>query len=173
VGVPLLPTFELLVAGRLLQGAALAGIPALAMTLVHESATPLRAGALAGSYVAATSVGGLSGRLLAAPAGEWLGWRGGLVVVGVALAVLMAVLVVLLPRTGRADGDRRRTPSRGAVRAHLRDPRMLALCAVGGLLVGGTGWRPRWCPWSSSPTWPARRGRGPRRGWRRRGALVR
>ncbi len=156
VAVPLLPTFELLVAGRLLQGAALGGIPALAMTLVHESATPLRAGALAGSYVAATSVGGLSGRLLAAPAGEWLGWRGGLVVVGVALTVLMAVLVVLLPRGGAPAGGRAaaarpagvqsrdartggdtRPSSRGAVRTHLRDPRMLALFAVGGLLVGG------------------------------------
>jgi predicted MFS family arabinose efflux permease len=148
VAVPLLPTFDLLVAGRLLQGAALGGIPALAMTLVHESASPLRAGSLAGSYVAATSIGGLSGRLLAAPAGEWLGWRGGLVVVGGALTALMVALVVLLPRGARPDGGSSgagaaagrgwgRAPSRGAVRVHLRDPRMLALFAVGGLLVGG------------------------------------
>jgi predicted MFS family arabinose efflux permease len=46
----------------------------------------------------------------------------------------MAALITLLPA-----GDPRSAPSRtyGAVLAHLRDPRMLALFGIGGTLVGG------------------------------------
>ena len=79
VAVPWLPTFDALVAGRFVQGVALGGLPALAMTLLHEVAAPARTAALAGSYVAATSLGGLSGRLLVVPVADHLGgvrpWR--------------------------------------------------------------------------------------------------
>ena len=146
--VPWLPTFELLVVGRVVQGAALGGIPALAIALVHDSAAPGRAAALAGSYVAATSVGGLAGRLLSVPVAEHLGWRLGLVAVGACLTALMALLVVLLPH-GVEHKARRAAARRGAaglpgpvrsgghLRAHLRDGTLVSLFCIGGLLVGG------------------------------------
>jgi len=113
--VPWLPGFEMLVAGRFLQGAALGGIPALAIALVHDWSLPARAGALAGSYVAATSVGGLVGRLVSVPVAQHLGWRLGLVAVGACLTAVMALLVFLLPpgplvvgvRTWRSARDAR------------------------------------------------------------------
>ncbi|BAH54946.1 MFS transporter [Rhodococcus opacus] len=134
VAVPWLPTFEALVAGRFVQGVALGGLPALAMTLLHEAAAPARTAALAGSYVAATSLGGLGGRLLVVPVAEHLGWRPALAILGVGLAILMAVLIVLLPaRRGPCSS----TPSNGSLVAHLRDARLLALFGIGALLVGG------------------------------------
>lgn len=143
VVVPWLPGFELLVAGRFVQGAALGGIPALAIALVHDWSLPARAGALAGSYVAATSVGGLVGRLVSVPVAQQLGWRLGLVAVGACLTAVMALLVVLLP-PGTARGQRQRrgsTPQRPRqlthLRSHLRDSTLVALFCVGGLLVGG------------------------------------
>lgn len=132
--VPFLPTLALLVAGRFVQGAALGGIAALAVAAAHEHA-PLRAGRLAGSYVAATSVGGLAGRLLAVPVAGSLGWRTALVAVGVVVGLLLLGLTALLPAT-RRPGPTERAP-RGTVGGHLRDRRLVALFVVGGLLVGG------------------------------------
>ena len=146
--VPWLPTFELLVVGRFVQGAALGGIPALAIALVHDCALPTRAAALAGSYVAATSVGGLAGRLLSVPVAQHLGWRMGLVAVGACLTALMVLLVLLLPH-GREHRARRAaarlaaaaraepTGSGAHLRAHLRDGTLVSLFCIGGLLVGG------------------------------------
>lgn len=134
VAVPWLPTFEALVAGRFVQGVALGGLPALAMTLLHEVAAPARTAVLAGSYVAATSLGGLSGRLLVVPVADHLGWRPALAILGVGVAILMAVLVVLLPA---GQGRRSAVPSSGGLAVHLRDVRMLALFGIGALLVGG------------------------------------
>lgn len=134
VTVPLLPLFDALVVGRLVQGVALGGIPALAIALVHEAATPTKTTAMAGSYVAATSLGGLSGRLVVTPIAEALGWRPALMVVGVVVAVLMACLAALLPRT---DSTAPQGVTRVHVVAHLRDPRLLALFGIGGTLIGG------------------------------------
>ncbi|UOT06997.1 MFS transporter [Rhodococcus opacus] len=133
VAVPWLPTFDALVAGRFVQGVALGGLPALAMTLLHEVAAPARTAALAGSYVAATSLGGLSGRLLVVPVADHLGWRPALAILGVGLAILMTILIALLP----AGRRRVPVPSTGSLAIHLRDTRLLALFGIGALLVGG------------------------------------
>jgi YNFM family putative membrane transporter len=134
VAVPWLPSFEALLAGRLLQGVALGGFPALAIALLHESAAPTRSTALAGSYVAATSVGGLAGRMVVAPVADHLGWRISLALLGAVVTLLMVALMALLPR---ANPIARQDLSSGNVVRHLRDPHMAALFGVGGTLVGG------------------------------------
>ncbi|WP_231983945.1 MFS transporter [Mycobacterium sp. 852013-51886_SCH5428379] len=132
VAVPWLPSFEAMVAGRLVQGVALGGIPALVMALPHQFVPAKRAAVLGGSYIAATSLGGLSGRLLVVPIAEQWGWRTALFLLGCLVAALMAALSVMTPptpRAARADGQRHH--------GHLRDPAMLCLFGIGGLLIGG------------------------------------
>lgn len=133
VAVPWLPTFEWLLAGRLLHGVALGGIPALAMTLSHDLVAPALAATLTGSYVAATSLGGLGGRLFAVPAAAELGWRMGLLVLGAVVAVLMVAMVALIPRPGRQRTARGTLPS---LIAHLRNPTIWPILIVGMLLSG-------------------------------------
>jgi MFS transporter, YNFM family, putative membrane transport protein len=134
VVVPWLPTFDTLLAGRFLHGIALGGIPALAMALLHNTATPQRVATMAGSYVAATSLGGLSGRLLVVPVADHIGWRAALFVLGCLVAVLMVGLIGLIPRPSAGSADE---SDNGAVLAHLRDPAMLSLFGIGALLIGG------------------------------------
>lgn len=134
VAVPWLPSFQMLLAGRLLQGIALGGIAALALALLHETAAPDRTAALAGSYIAATSLGGLAGRMVVVPVADHLGWRVSLAVLGGIVAVLMSALIALLPRARPVT--RTSMPTRTTA-DHLRDRRMVALFGVGGLLVGG------------------------------------
>jgi MFS transporter, YNFM family, putative membrane transport protein len=134
VTVPWLSSFDALLAGRLVQGAALGGIPALAIALLHETSVPARTAALAGSYVAATSLGGLTGRLVVTPIADHLGWRMSLTMLGAVVVMLMAAVIAVLPP---ANSTAAHEPSSGAALRHLRDPGMLALFGVGGTLIGG------------------------------------
>src|SRR4051794_28767882 len=133
VAVPWLPTFYALLAGRLLHGIALGGIPALAMAILHNTAAPQRVATMAGSYVAATSLGGLGGRLLVVPVADHIGWRAGLFVLGCLVAVLMVTLIGLIPQTPSNATDR----AGSALFVHLRDRAMLSLFGIGALLIGG------------------------------------
>jgi YNFM family putative membrane transporter len=133
VAVPWLPTFDALLAGRLLHGIALGGIPALAMAILHNTAAPQRVATMAGSYVAATSLGGLGGRLLVVPVADHIGWRAGLFVLGCLVAVLMVTLIGLIPQTPSNATDR----AGSALFVHLRDRAMLSLFGIGALLIGG------------------------------------
>lgn len=133
VVVPCLPGFEAMLVGRLTHGVALGGIPALAMTLTHDIAVPARAGTVAGSYIAATSVGGLSGRLLAVPIADYAGWRTALLVMGVTVAVVMVAMIRLIPASATGGRGDRLLPT---VRRHLRNRAVWPILLVGMLLSG-------------------------------------
>ncbi len=135
--VPAAPSMAVLLVLRGISGASLAALPALAMAHLVERAAPGKAAAVGGIYIAGTTVGGLSGRLLtgtvAGLIGGANGWRWGLLATGVAVALLAAVFVVMLP------GERSRPPSRrrGRIRHALSLPPAWALYVQGFLLMGG------------------------------------
>ncbi|WOF23562.1 MFS transporter [Microbacterium betulae] len=132
--LPFAPTLEALVAGRVLQGAAIGGIPALAVAMVHERLSGRLAGVIAGGYIAAASVGGLAGRVVAPVLADLGGWRSGLLVLDALGAAVTITMAVLLPRT-----EPSRTPARRTLRtfvAQLRDRRLRALFLMGGVLLG-------------------------------------
>lgn len=144
--VTLMPTFELVVALRFVEGLALGGVPAIAVAYLNEEVHRLDSAAAVGTFVAGNTVGGLSGRLIAGPLGELTGsWQTGFIAVS-GLSVLAAVLFVsLTPRPqGFLPPDRH---SQSLVRAvvevlgnvirHLRTPVLLALFAQPMLLMGG------------------------------------
>lgn len=135
VATPLLPGFGGLLIGRLLLGIALGGIPALAVAYVHEAAPAHRAAVATGAYVAATSVGGLAGRLIAVPVGELWGWRTSLELLGVATAALTVLFAALIPPTR----PHRPVPLRNSRTQLLRQVvnlRALPFYAVGATTVG-------------------------------------
>lgn len=139
--MPLVPTFEAVVALRFAEGAALGGIPAVAMAYLAEELDGRHAAVAAGTYVAGTSLGGLSGRIIAAPVGDAFGWRTGTITVSV-LAALAAVLFVLI--APRQRGFVRQTvrltgPSGllGRLRSNLSDGGLVVLYLQGFLLMGG------------------------------------
>jgi predicted MFS family arabinose efflux permease len=136
--IPLSPNFELLVAGRALQGIALAGVPAVAMAYLAEEVEHSSIGAAMGRYIAGTTLGGLSGRLITGLALDLMSWRWALEVA----AVLALAFTVLFIRT--APPSRRFSPASIApltiarnVLGHLRNPALAALFALGFLLMGG------------------------------------
>ncbi len=133
---PLAPTFELLLAARLLEGVALGAVPAIALAYLAEEVDAGHTAAAAGSYIAGTTIGGLAGRLVAGPFGDVGHWRWGVFAVAVVCAVSAIAFLRLVPAA------RGFTPQRGVrglgarLATNLRDGRQIALYAQGFLLMG-------------------------------------
>ncbi|QTG82909.1 MFS transporter [Arthrobacter crystallopoietes] len=137
--LPLAPTFPSMLALRFLEGAALGGIPAVALVYLNEEVQRLHAAVAAGTYVAGTTIGGLAGRLVAGPVAEFTEWRAGVL----AVSMLSGVAAVLFVRLAPAPrGFRPVVRGQGPKLAeriliNLRSPRLLALYTQGFLLMGG------------------------------------
>ncbi|MDH6247346.1 YNFM family putative membrane transporter [Mycobacterium sp. OTB74] len=137
--VPFVPTFQLLLGGRFVEGLALGGVPAIAVAYLTEEIESGHAARAAGTYVAGTTIGGLAGRLVSAPVGEVLGWRWGMFSVGLLCSAAAVGFVRLAPV------PRGFVPARGGdegslvqrLLANLRSGRQLALYLQGFLLMGG------------------------------------
>ncbi|MFB9566845.1 MFS transporter [Saccharopolyspora hordei] len=135
--LPWVPVFGVLVVLRLVQGVAVAGLAAVATAYLAEEVGGRNLGATMGLYVAGTTIGGMTGRLLGGVVGDFAGWHGGVLAVALLAAVCTALFVVLLP----AERHHQRTPLSlgplfGGLRAALRDPVLHAPYLVAVLGMG-------------------------------------
>jgi MFS transporter, YNFM family, putative membrane transport protein len=132
------PTADALLGLRFLEGLALGGLPALAITYLHDEVDPRHTAAAAAAYISGTTVGGACGRLIAGPLAGVLGWRVALAAVAIVCLVAAAVFLRLMPP---ARSHRPSRPSLGTVvgnvRSCLSDPLLLALYAQPMLIMGG------------------------------------
>ncbi|WP_304454974.1 MFS transporter [Nocardiopsis sp. YSL2] len=138
---PLAADLWLLLALRALQGAALGGVPAAAVSYLAEEIHPADAPRATGLYIAGNPLGGMGGRLLAGFAADHGGWAWGIAANTLLGLVALAVFVLVLPRgraprpataSGRAAG-----PSLAArLRSALTARGLPALYAQALLLMG-------------------------------------
>lgn len=134
------PTFELVLALRLLEGAALGGVPALAMAYLNEEVDARAASVAAGWFVGGTTVGGLLGRVVATPVADVSSWRVGMTTVSAMAALAAVAFVALAPRERRFVAVRV-----GTVLDQTR--RVLVTCRTG--RSWGSTCRPS-CSWAAS-----------------------
>ncbi|MCQ1994053.1 MFS transporter [Arthrobacter sp. zg-Y1171] len=140
LAVPLSPNLPMLLGLRFLEGAALGGIPAVALAYLSEEVSRLHAAVAAGTYVSGTTIGGLAGRILAAPLAELVNWRVGVAAVSLLAAGAAVVFMLTAPRQHGFLPVRRAASGHGLaarLAANLRSPRLLALYSQGFLLMGG------------------------------------
>jgi predicted MFS family arabinose efflux permease len=140
--VPFAPTYELLLAGRFLEGLFVGGVPAIAVAYLTEEIDPAHAARAAGTFVAGTTIGGLLGRLVASPIAELAGWRIGVFTVAVlcGIAALLFVRLAPAPRgfvPSKLSGANTDGSLAHRLAANLRTPRQLALFTQAFLLMGG------------------------------------
>ncbi|AQA23380.1 sugar (and other) transporter family protein [Rhodococcus sp. MTM3W5.2] len=136
--LPLSPTIEWLLVGRVVQGLALAGIPAVAMAYLAEEVHGRDLGAAMGRYVAGTTIGGLLGRLIPSTVLDMSTWRWAMEASAVAAVLLAVVMAKTMPES---RFFRPKRVSWGTVTAnlvlHLRNRDLKALFALGFILMGG------------------------------------
>jgi predicted MFS family arabinose efflux permease len=137
---PFAASLDVLLVMRALEGAALGAVPAVALAYLSEEVSARHVAAAAGSYIAGTTVGGLSGRLVAGWIGEFAGWRWGVASVVLLCVGAALVFVGLVPRARGFVPGRMRTERGPSVRRriglNLRSRVQLALYAQGFLLMG-------------------------------------
>ena len=140
LAAPLSTEITVLLALRLGEGLALGAVPAVALAYLSEEVHARHVAAAAGSYTAGTTVGGLTGRLVAGPIGEAFDWRIGVWSVTVLCTAAAVLFLWLVPRARRFVPGRMRADAGPGMRARLfralRSPRLLALYAQGFLLMG-------------------------------------
>jgi YNFM family putative membrane transporter len=131
-------TMPALLVLRLLQGAVLAGVPAVAMAYLNDEMSPRAIGAAMGLYIAGNACGGMTGRILTSVIADFLPWRGAVAAIGL-LALLLSLLfwVMLPPSKHFQRRPFRIGPLTASLIGHLREPGLLCLFALAFLLMGG------------------------------------
>jgi len=138
LGVAVVPHWPELLVLRALEGAALGGVPAVAMAYLAEEVHPDGLGLAMGLYVGGTAIGGMAGRVVAGALADLFSWRVSIAVIGVLGLVAMLAFRALLPpsrhfvpRHALAFAHHRE-----ALRAHLGKPALRALFAMAFVLMG-------------------------------------
>ena len=140
LAVPFSTNLPVLLVLRFIEGAAMGGIPAVALAYLSEEVSRVHAAVAAGSYVSGTTLGGLAGRIVAAPLSDAANWRVGVGTVSVLAAAAAVVFLLTAPKQQGFSPLRRSDPGPGLggrLLAKLRDPRQLSLYLQGFLLMGG------------------------------------
>ncbi|MBV8933755.1 MAG: MFS transporter [Kutzneria sp.] len=130
--LPLASTFPAFLGLRVVQGAAIAGLPATAMAYLADRLGGTGLGAAIGAMVAGNSMGGMAGRLTAGFSTDEMGWRAGIGCVTAFAALAAAVTVITLPAGPRPV----RGPAFAGIHAALRTPILLAQYAIAALAMG-------------------------------------
>lgn len=110
--VPLAPTIKSLIALRALQGAFIAGVPAAAMTWISDEIRVHDISKAMGLYIAGTSVGGITGRLIPSMALGITDWRWAILMTSGFALLLAITTAVVIP------AQRNFTPTQLNVKTH-------------------------------------------------------
>jgi YNFM family putative membrane transporter len=117
---------------RFVQGLLLPPIFAVSVAYIGAEWPAREATGVTGTFIAATAVGGFSGRMVTAALAEPVGWRNALLADAAITALCALAVILLLPR--ERSFVRGGTTLRGSLRQmvrHLRNPRLLATFGVG------------------------------------------
>ncbi|WP_421084465.1 MFS transporter [Rothia nasimurium] len=94
---PWIDSYPLMLALRTLEGAFLGGVAGLAVAVIVSEAHLSARAAAAGLYISGTSIGGLSGRIIAGPLSEVVPWRMAMLAVSVVGLVAALIFFLLIP----------------------------------------------------------------------------
>lgn len=132
------PNWPLMLLIRALEGIALGGAPALAMTYLAEEIHPRGLGFAMGLYVAGTAFGGMSGRVVTGVLAEIFSWRAALLGVGVTGLAAAIGFILLIPPSRNFRAQKHFDPRYHltAWSRHLADPALRLLFAIGFLEMG-------------------------------------
>lgn len=131
--VTLVDNYEWLIALRIIQGVCLGGLPAIAVAYMAEEFEPKALVSAIGLYVAANSLGGISGRLLGGFFAEFLSWSHTFGAVAMLSIGLWLILAVLLPKQKHYTAKSFKLKGIGSdLFNHLKNPKLLPAYLLGG-----------------------------------------
>jgi len=137
VATALVPDFRSLLVLRMLEGAALAGLPSVAMAYLAEEMSLESLGLIMGLYISGNSIGGMSGRIISGLLTDWVSWRAAMAVLG-SVGLLGAIwFAATLPASRNFErSPLSLRPLAVSLFGHLRDPGLLCLFGLAFSLMG-------------------------------------
>lgn len=122
---------------RVIQGVTLGGLPAVAVAYISEEFEPRSITSVVGSYIAANSLGGISGRLLGGFLADHFGLNMPMLFCGI-LAVIGALLIIYcLPKEQHFQKQTLEfTNLKNNLCGHIRNPKLWRTFFIGGLGFG-------------------------------------
>jgi YNFM family putative membrane transporter len=131
------PTFASLIGFRVLQGAVLAGLPAIAMAYLSEEVDPLSLGTAMGIYISGNSIGGMAGRIITGSITDFFSWRIAMGAIGVISLALSIWFWLHLPNSKYFTAKPLKFKNLFAsLFGHMKDPALLCLYGIGFILMG-------------------------------------
>ncbi|MGD9568312.1 MAG: MFS transporter [Sedimentibacter sp.] len=131
------PNYPSLIAIRVLQGLASAGLPAIAMAFIGEEIEPKSISTAMGLYIGGNTVGGMAGRLIIGTLTNLFNWRIALGCIGIIGLINSILFIKLLPksRNFNARNFEILNLTRTLI-SHFKNPRLLCLYGMGFLFMG-------------------------------------
>ncbi len=118
---------------RALQGLCLGGLPAIAIAYMADEFSPAALRVAVGFYIAANTLGGISGRLIGGFAGDWLGWQAAFMIMGLVSVISLSLFTWLLPPSqGFQAHPLKPAQMSKDMFGHLRNPELLVAYLIGG-----------------------------------------
>lgn len=131
------PSFQALIAIRVLQGFVFAGVPAIAMAYLGEEIDPSSLGVAMGLYISGNSIGGLAGRIIMGTMTDLHSWQMGMLVLGLLSLVISVYFIWALPPSKHFTPRPLKLISlTKSLFQHLRDSVLVSLFCIGFLLMG-------------------------------------
>jgi len=128
--------FVVLLTLRLLQGLALAGLPAVAMAYLSEEMDVSALSSAMGLYISGNAVGGMAGRLYTAAITDLWGWRYALGSTGVFCLILSFFFAKGLPPSHLRQRPFEFRYLFSSLARHLKDPLLLCLYGISFMVMG-------------------------------------
>ncbi|ARK31818.1 MFS transporter [Halalkalibacter krulwichiae] len=90
------PTFEMLLIVRILQGIFLAGLPSIAVAYIGEEYSARALSLAIGIYISGNTIGGMFGRALSGIITDVAGWRAAFLIMGIVSLICLILFILLL-----------------------------------------------------------------------------
>ncbi|MET3699890.1 YNFM family putative membrane transporter [Bacillus oleivorans] len=131
------PNFETLIILRVLQGIAISGFPAVAMTYLSEEISPRHYGRILGIYIAGSAFGGFLGRLIASIFTDFFSWHMASLILGILSLAGSLLFLMYLPESKHFSKTALSVQSWAAgMISGLKDRKLLYLYGLGFLFMG-------------------------------------
>jgi len=129
--IALSSNLHVLIFWRFMQGLVLPPIFTVVVAYIGEEWPPAEATGVMGLYMSATSIGGFCGRFFSGVLADTVGWRNGFLVFAAFLFGCGLAVAAILPRERNFVRQEGVAASARQMLGHLRNPRLLAIYAVG------------------------------------------
>jgi MFS transporter, YNFM family, putative membrane transport protein len=129
--IALAPGLHALIFWRFMLGLALPPIFTVVVAYIGEEWPAAQATGVTGVYMAATSVGGFSGRFVSGLLADTVGWRAGFLITAALTLACGIAVAAILPRERNFTRSEGLAASGQHMLGHLRNPQLLATYAIG------------------------------------------